>query len=522
MKKILVILMTWSLSLSIIVLPTGIAKAAGFPDVSGFKKEIEYLTEQKVINGYDDGTFRPSVKLTRAQAVVMIMRSIGMPDTDLKNPGFQDVNSKTFGYEAIAYAVDLGIINGKTTERFDPAGNITRAEMAKVLVNAYEMGGMFPPGFKDVGRGLWSYPFISALAANNITVGYDDRTFRPTQPIDRAQFSAFLARVMEPEFQPYSTLVKDSIVDFTVEGNIIDVVKDPAAPVIYFIDAFANLLVKLDLETYEETIFELKHPAEKLVLKNGKIFVTQLLQARSPYNFIETQRGLVHVFDAKNLSFLKEVKVNIDPYDIAVDDSGTLIISSGSGQHTEVHSYNWKTSEHLSSAPIQDEKLIELSPTMNRFYSVDTNHYRGKMESYSIVDGIIKKEVDEPRFFDNELRGYVQFSPDGKYIFNGDGTIFGSHSNPSEDLAPAGKLANPFTTMTFDMSGKGMFLADKKDQIAVYQYELLEPTFTLSTYGKIDHLIYSEETDELYAFTKVMLNNTGIEYTALERIYFGD
>src|SRR5690606_14408095 len=118
----------------------------------------------------------------------------------------------------------------------------------------------------------------------------------------------------------------------------------PASPAIYFIDATPNVLVKLNLETYEETVVELKHPAEKLVFKNGKIFVTQLIQARSPYNFIETQKGLVHVFNAKNLSFLKEVKVNIDPYDMAVDDSETLIISSGSGQHTEVHSYNWQTS----------------------------------------------------------------------------------------------------------------------------------------------------------------------------------
>jgi len=260
-------------SLSIVSLPTGNAKAAGFPDVTSFKKEIEYLTEQKVISGYKDGTFRPSVKLTRAQAVVMIMRAIGLPETPVKNPGFLDVSSTTFGYKEISYAVSLGIINGKSPEQFDPAGNITRAEMARILVDAFEMGGLFPPGFKDVPTKSWAYPYISSLAANNITVGYDDQTFRPKNPIDRAQFSAFLARILNPEFQPLSPLVKDSLVDMISEANIVDVVKNPDKPIIYFIDALSNSLVMLNVETYEEQFVELKYPAEKLVIKNGKIFV---------------------------------------------------------------------------------------------------------------------------------------------------------------------------------------------------------------------------------------------------------
>ncbi|MFC6037831.1 S-layer homology domain-containing protein [Paenisporosarcina macmurdoensis] len=522
MNKLIKLVMALIVSLSIVSLPTGKAQAAGFPDVTSFKKEIDYLTEQKVISGFKDGTFRPSVKLTRAQAVVMIMRAIGMPETPVENPGFLDVSTTTFGYKEIAYAVSLGIINGKSPEQFDPAGNITRAEMATILVNAFEMGGLFPPGFKDVSTKSWAYPYISSLAANNITVGYDDQTFRPKNPIDRAQFSAFLARILNPEFQPSSPLVKDSLVDMTAEANIVDVVKNPDKPIIYFIDALSNSLVMLNLETYEEQFVDLKYPAEKLIIKNGKIFVTQLLQGRSSYNFIDMQKGLINVYDANDLTLLKEVNVNIDPYDIAVDDSETLIISSGSGQHTEVQTYNWKTSEELSSAFINDRKLIELSPTINKVYSVDTHHYTGKIESYTLLDGKITKDVMEPRFFGNELRGYIQFTPDGKYIFNGNGTIYTSSSQKSSDLSPLGQLATPFSTITFDLAGNGMFLADRSNEIIAYDYELLEPVYSMETYGKIDHLFYVEETGELYAFTKLKMNNSAIEYTALERIYLGE
>ncbi len=518
LNKILQVLMGLSLSLSIGTLPTGSVQAAGFSDVSGLKKEIDYLTEQKVINGYKDGTFRPTEKLTRAQAVVMIMRSIGLPEMSIKDPGFNDVNPASFGYKDISYAVAAGIISGKGKGRFDPAGNITRAEMAKVLRNAYELEGVHELGFTDVPVDSWASSFISSLAANNITVGYNDGTFRPTQPIDRAQFSAFLARIMKPNFRPSTGKIGHSVVDLTMESTIGDIVKNPEKPIMYYIDTKSKSLVLLNLETKAKKVVELTHPAEKLAIKNDKVFVTQHIQARSPYNFIETQKGLINVYDADDLSFLKEVNVNIEPYDIAVDDAETLIISSGSGQHTEVHTYNWQTSEHLSSADIWDEKLIELSPTQNKIYAVETSHYTGRIETFSLLEGIIKKEKMVPRFFDtSNLRGYVQLSPDGKAIYNGDGTVFASSSDPSKDLAPLGKLATPFSTMTFDEAGKDMFLADRSTQISVYKYNSLEPAFTLRAYGKVDRLVYVEETKELYAFTKFKLNGSKVESTLLER-----
>lgn len=514
--------MVLSLSLSIVTLPTRSVKAAGFSDVSGLKKEINYLTDQKVINGYKDGTFRPSEKLTRAQAVVMIMRAIGLPETPMQDSGFYDVSPSSFGYKEISHAVNGGIINGKSKHQFDPTGKITRAEMAKILGNTFKLEGVNEFEFKDVSHGSWAFPFISSLAANNITVGYDDRTFRPTQPIDRAQFSAFLARSMKPHFRPSTGKVKHSVVDLPMEATIIDVVKNPKKPFIYYLDKESKSLVLLNLETKAKKVVKLTHPAEKLAIKNDKIFVTQLIQERSPYNFIETQKGLINVYDADDLSFLKVVNVNIEPYDIAVADDETLIVSSGSGQHTELHTYNWQTSEHLSSADSIQQELIELSPTQNKIYSVKTSHYTGKIDTYSLLAGVIKKEEMVSRFFDTmKLRGYIQMSPDGRVIYNGDGTVYASSSDPSKDLAPLGKLATPFSTMTFDEFGKQMFLADRSPQISVYKYDSLEPTFALRVYGKVNRLVYVEETKELYALTSIKLDGSKVESTILERFDFG-
>jgi len=525
LKKLLHSLMAASLALVIFIIPTGEAKAAGFPDVSSFNKEIEYLTELKVISGYADGTFRPSTKLTRAQAVVMIMRSIGMPDSSfyIYDPGFNDVKPSSFGYKEIAVASQAGIINGKTKTQFDPAGNITRAEMAKVIEKAFKLEGLYETGFKDVRSDYWAFPAISTLAANNITVGYSDGTYRPTQPIDRAQFSAFLARIMKPNFRPSAGNPAHSIENVTVESTILDLVKSPDKPIVYYIDGKSKSLIMLNLETKIKKAVELTHPAEKLVIKNGKVFVTQLIQARSPYNFMETQKGLINVYDSENLSLLKVVNVNIDPFDIAVDDAETLIITSGSDQGTsaEIQTYNWQTSEKLSFAKISTQQWIELSPTQNKVYTVHSSHYTGKMEVFSLTDGIIKKETMVPRFFDHmKLRGYVQMSLDGKVIYNGDGTAFASSSEPSEDLAPLGKLATPFSTMTFDKAGKNMYLADRSEGISVYKFDTLDPASTLRAYGKIERLVYVDETKELYAFTKFKHEGSETESILLERFKF--
>lgn len=527
MKKFVHVLLALVLSLAIIVTPIVSAQAAGFSDVSGFKKEIEYLTGLGIISGYKDGTFRPATKLTRAQAVVMIMRAIGMPksDTFVKDPGFHDVGPSKFGYREISVATSAGIISGKSSTQFDPNGNITRAEMAKVIGSAFKLQGVYELGFKDVPASYWASPFISSLAANNITVGYNDGTFRPKQPIDRAQFSAFLARIMKPDFRPSTGIPAHDVLGTKVESSIMDLVKDPNKPVVYYLDSKSKSLFRLDLTTGDKKVIGLRHPAEKVVEKNGKLFVTQLIQDRSPYNFMKTQKGIINVYAADDLELIKEVNVNIDPYDIAVDDAETLIISSGSdqGNQAEIQTYNWKTSEKLSFVNVPTQQLIELSPAQNRVYSIQTSHYTGRIVTFSFKDGKLESAPMEPRYFDTmKLRGYTQMTPNGKVMYNGDGTAYALSTVTSEDLAPLGKLATPFTTMTFNEASKKFYLADRTETISVYDNDTLDPTISLRAYGKVDRLVYVKESGELYAFTRFKYEGAKEEVNLLERFQLGN
>lgn len=176
--------------------------AVTFPDLKDFKAEIEYLTGLEIIRGYPDGTFRPAASITRLDAVRMILREMKIEDPAASDPGFSDMDSSTEGYAEVAKAVEIGFINGKTTkdgERiFDPKGKLTRAEMAKILTEAYALDANNNVKFVDVSTGHWANAYISRLATAKVTDGFPGGYFKPESSLERQHFAVFMARLLNP------------------------------------------------------------------------------------------------------------------------------------------------------------------------------------------------------------------------------------------------------------------------------------------------------------------------------------
>ncbi len=107
-----------------------------FPDVpeKWSKSYIGYLEGFNVVTGYEDGNFRPENYITRAEMAVMMAKAEGYditPDIDASEVDFPDVDE---GYatwsaaKAIQILSDLGIMSGYTDGTFRPGQPITRAE----------------------------------------------------------------------------------------------------------------------------------------------------------------------------------------------------------------------------------------------------------------------------------------------------------------------------------------------------------------------------------------------------------
>ncbi|SOB90874.1 Ig-like protein group 2 [Ureibacillus xyleni] len=167
-----------------------------FSDVSAYKKEIQYLVDRGLISGYGDGTFKPNQHLTRAHAAVLLTRALKLDVTKVTNPNFSDVPSNYVYYKQIAAIQNAGVMGGVGNGKFNPSANLTRAQMAKILVEAYDLSGTTGTKFTDVSENHWAAPYIYALAANNITTGYGDNTFKPNVEVSRAHFAVFLYRAI--------------------------------------------------------------------------------------------------------------------------------------------------------------------------------------------------------------------------------------------------------------------------------------------------------------------------------------
>ncbi|WP_261303308.1 S-layer homology domain-containing protein [Paenibacillus andongensis] len=104
------------------------------------KDAIEKLVEAGIIVGYEDGSFKPDNTITREEMVVMLSRILNLENVakDTTKGNFVDLKSSYAANEIIAEA-QAGIIHGKTDGKFDAKSNATRAEVLQLILNALEL-----------------------------------------------------------------------------------------------------------------------------------------------------------------------------------------------------------------------------------------------------------------------------------------------------------------------------------------------------------------------------------------------
>lgn len=127
--------------LAVAVLAMGTVPALAFPDVENSHwaaAQINTLSEQGVIVGYPDGTFKPDANVTRAEFAAMAIRALGQQHTKVAQPiHYSDIDENHWAYEDIQKAVYFDLIsNDKTGDTFRPEDSVSRAESISVAVNA--------------------------------------------------------------------------------------------------------------------------------------------------------------------------------------------------------------------------------------------------------------------------------------------------------------------------------------------------------------------------------------------------
>ncbi len=124
--------------LMLMLCPNAFAKS--YPDIEDgttVYKAVDYLSEIGIIDGYDDGLFRPDGEITRGEAAALLGRSIGYTeDYEVKPLPFKDVKEGYWAERFISYCFEKGLINGMEPTLYCPADRVTYAQIVKMLICA--------------------------------------------------------------------------------------------------------------------------------------------------------------------------------------------------------------------------------------------------------------------------------------------------------------------------------------------------------------------------------------------------
>lgn len=109
-----------------------------FKDIAGVwsQKEIEWLANKDIVFGLTDQRFNPSGQVTRAEFTAMLTRAF-KPEAVQGDLPFSDVDKEAWYYQDLLAAFKAGWVSGLTPDRFDPNARITREQMTVMMVKAY-------------------------------------------------------------------------------------------------------------------------------------------------------------------------------------------------------------------------------------------------------------------------------------------------------------------------------------------------------------------------------------------------
>ncbi|MGN0162514.1 MAG: S-layer homology domain-containing protein [Candidatus Ornithomonoglobus sp.] len=185
--------------------PDTTAKPTGFRDMDGYDWAVEPVLKLNglgIVNGISDTEFAPGRSITRAEFAAILMRGFDLIDENAEC-GFADVKTGDWYYSAVASAYKLGIVNGISDTAFGSSANISRQDMAVMImrlldkleikldkVNEYEKFA------DDADIADYAKDAVAALYEAGIIDGVGDNRFAPAGTANRAAAAKVLYGVI--------------------------------------------------------------------------------------------------------------------------------------------------------------------------------------------------------------------------------------------------------------------------------------------------------------------------------------
>lgn len=193
---VVIVLMTVTLSQSYTV--------KAMDDISNIrlKEEVEAMAALGIIQGYPDGTFRPTADVTRGQFATFIARALDLPEG---SSSFSDVPGSAQLYDGVSSTVEAGIMKGYEGNRFGMDQPISREQVALTIqgvltyLNVPAIDGDAEFTDEDAFNSSVTLRAVKTSVALGIINGYPDGSefrFDPKANARRDQAAAFISRLL--------------------------------------------------------------------------------------------------------------------------------------------------------------------------------------------------------------------------------------------------------------------------------------------------------------------------------------
>ncbi len=199
-------------ALSLLLQPV-LAFAGLFPDVPDdyiYRKQIENLANVQVISGNPDGTFTPEAPVNRAAMLKMLYKASGIKP-DIAYAGcFPDVQPGAWYEPFVCYAAANRYVQGYSDGTFRPSNNVNRAEAIKMItlmfaIQVPELTNINREVLKfvDISTSAWYTKYLSAAFMKGILpiVGQGGPRFYPDWPLLRGEAAAYIYNALNVQLE---------------------------------------------------------------------------------------------------------------------------------------------------------------------------------------------------------------------------------------------------------------------------------------------------------------------------------
>ncbi|ACT00654.1 immunoglobulin-like domain-containing protein [Paenibacillus sp. JDR-2] len=180
-----------------------------FADVVGHwaEQDIKLLAGKLIVTGTSQTKFEPDRKITRAEFAALVVRSLGLSESSISETGFKDIQGSEWYAKAVETAVEAGIVNGYNDGSFRPNQTISRQELAVMVVRAIHYAGItttitaeeqtvWLSKFKDQSEVTWARKDLAEALSLGILNGRSTDRIGASESATRAESAVMLRRLL--------------------------------------------------------------------------------------------------------------------------------------------------------------------------------------------------------------------------------------------------------------------------------------------------------------------------------------